>query len=232
MRGAMLLAGLGLTIWGAKTRPRVAAWALCAGLLVCMGAQQWALWRSGLLSLQTALPLHLCGAFAVLCLPMTWLRLRALYDLIWLLGTPCALLALVFPAVLPVRDALAMRLGFYGVHVLIPCCALLLRLETDWALPQRGHGALVALNLFAAAVQGINHALGCNYLFLRLAPEKTPLAFLQAKGQGVYVFSLELLAMLLLTLLPALYTVINRGSKPPHSRSGRHSSPSPNLCRR
>ncbi len=232
MQGVLLLVGLGLTIWGAKARPRAAAWALCAGLVLCMGGQLWALWRSGLLSAQTALPLHLCGAVAVLCLPMLLRRLRVLYDLVWLLGAPCALLALAFPAVLPVRDELLMRLCFYGVHVLILCSGLLLRLETGWPLPQNGRGALVALNLFAVAVQGVNRALGCNYLFLRLAPEKTPLAFLQAKGQGVYVFSLELLAMLLLALLPALYAAINRGSRPPHSRSGCHSSPSPSLCRR
>lgn len=231
MQGILLLVLLSLTMWSAKKRPRAAAGALCTGLLLCMGGQLWALWRTGLLSVQTALPLHLCGAFAVLCLPMTLLRCKPLYHLTWLLGAPCALLALVFPAVVPVRDALVMRLSFYGVHALILCCVLLLRLQTGWPLPQSGRGALVALNVFAVAVQAVNITSNCNYLFLRLAPAKTPLAALQARGQGVYVCSLELLAMLLLTLLPALYQAVNLRNTPPHSRSGRHSSPSPSPCR-
>ena len=72
-----------------------------AGLAVSMAGQEVLLVQDGLWSLQTGLPLHLCGMMGLCSLPLLWLRPRGLLCFSLLLGAPCALLALCFPALWP-----------------------------------------------------------------------------------------------------------------------------------
>ena len=114
--------------WGAVTvlcrKRRGLRWALCAGLAASMAGQLLLLQLDGRLTLETAAPLHLCALSGLLCLPMLLSRSQALYSWMCFLGAPCALLALLFPAVAHSSRQLLMNLAFFSLHALILCAAL------------------------------------------------------------------------------------------------------------
>lgn len=203
---------LQLLIWctlarhGALTAQRrlVTAATLTAGLLISMGSQLYLLWLDDLLSLQTGLPLHLCGMMAVLCIPLCWFHLASGYHLLLLLGVPGAALALCFPAVTVCSHPLLMQMAFLRLHALIIAVAVFLWTQKK-PLPQDARRAFLLGNGFLLLVACMNDLLGSNYLFLRAAPSGTPLAFLIRPGYGVYVASLEILCMLLMRFLLSGY---------------------------
>lgn len=206
MQWLQLLLWCTLAGYGTASRSRryITAAVLTAGLAVSMASQLYLLWLDDLLSLQTALPLHLCGMMAVLCIPLCWISFPAGDHLLMLLGLPGALLALLFPAVTPCTHPLLMRMAFLRLHALIAAVAVFLRAQKK-PLPQDPRKAFLLGNGFLILVACINDLLGSNYLFLRAAPSGTPLAFLIRPGYGIYIASLELLCMLLMRLLTDLY---------------------------
>ncbi len=197
MQWLQLLFWGGLTCWAARRPRRVRwwRWVLCTGLLVSMATQLWLLQDAGILTLGTALPLHLCGIMAVLSIPMVLLRSQALFHFSMLLGVPGALLALCFPAMAPSHHPWLMALTFFRLHGLLLCCPLLLFL-TGMRLPTRPQPVLLLANGYLLMVSLFNRLFGTNYLFLRVAPSGTPLEALAAQGSIVYICSLELLALL------------------------------------
>lgn len=207
---------LSLMLWGtlarygaSPARRRMTAVVLAAGSAVSMGCQLWLLHLESSLSLQTGLPLHLCGMMAVLCLLLCLRPFAIGYQLLLLLGVPGALLALMFPAVAPSAHPLLMRMAFTRLHVLIVAVALFL-----WAqkkpLPTDARKAFLLGNGFLLLVSCVNSLLGSNYLFLRAAPSGTPLALLIRPGYGVYIASLELLCMLLMRFLTDGYRYLRK----------------------
>lgn len=220
MRWVLLCLGVGSTaLWSRRVRRlRVAGAArraerayvgfaalLCAGLLGGMGMQLVALRGDGLLDVRTALPLHLCSFSAVLAVPALCLRARPLADWLWLLGAPCALLALCFPAILPTSRPLLTAAGFYLLHSALLCAPLYLRLAQGLPLPGDPRGVLLGGLLLLACVAAFDRLTGCNYLFLLRAPAGTPLVALAARGPACYAAALTLLAMALTTVLSAGY---------------------------
>ena len=197
--------------WGAATvlcrKRRGLRWALCAGLAASMAGQLLLLQLDGRLTLETAAPLHLCALSGLLCLPMLLSRSQALYSWMCFLGAPCALLALLFPAVAHSSRQLLMNLAFFSLHALILCAALWRAMKEP--LPTDPRGVMVAANAWLVAVSAFNRFAGTNYLFLRSAPAGTPLQALAARGSGPYILALELLALLLLSALSALYEALN-----------------------
>ncbi len=191
------------------------AWALRTALATGMGAQMAALARDGLLTLQTALPLHLCSFSAVVAmlalpsgaaaaLPTDGARLlRLARDWLWLLGAPCALLALLFPAVRPTSLPWLTEAGFYQLHAALLCAPLYLRLAANAPLPTDPRPALLAGLLLTACVAGFDRATGCNYLFLLRAPQGTPLAAMAARGAPTYAAALAVSGMALTSALCA-----------------------------
>ena len=110
-----------LTLYGLRQpkRRKTVRRALTAGLAVSMAGQEVLLVQDGLWSLQTGLPLHLCGMMGLCSLPLLWLRPRGLLCFSLLLGAPCALLALCFPAVIGCSRPFLMGLHFGRLHGLI-----------------------------------------------------------------------------------------------------------------
>lgn len=206
-----------LLIWGALTitmarRPRMAkifGVVISAGILLSMATQLWILHRVGLLSVHTGLPLHLCSAVGLLSIPMLLWRSHALFSFSALLGTPCAFLALCFPAVLQTEYQLAMNLAFFRLHVLILCAMLLLLLQ-GFPLPSDPRPTLLWGSVYMAFVSLCNRIMGTNYLFLSRAPLGTPLEILAAQGPLGYVLSLEMAAILVLTALCAFYAFLEK----------------------
>lgn len=191
-----------LAVYGGRNPRRrlVARLTLSAALVVSMACQLFLLYRDGLLSLATGLPLHLCGAMGVASLPMIWRPLPRLYHFSLLLGAPCAFLALLFPAMVNCSQPWLMALAFNRLHCLIVACALFCGAQKQpppgSAVPSflLGNGYLIGVAVF-------NHLLNTNYLFLRAAPSGTPLALLFSQGPVGYLCALELSCMLLMRLM-------------------------------
>ena len=205
MRWVVLCAWLAATVWAGRRRSRAFAWALCAGLAGGMGMQLAALAADGLLTLQTALPLHLCSFSAVVAIPALLLRARAACAWLWLLGAPCALLALLFPAVLRTSRPVLTELGFYQLHAALLCAPLYLRLAWRAPPPADPRGALLGGLALMAGVAAFDRWTGCNYLFLLRAPPGTPLAALAANGPAQYAASLAMAGMALTAALAAAW---------------------------
>ncbi|MBE5793836.1 MAG: hypothetical protein E7323_04050 [Clostridiales bacterium] len=206
MQWFQLLIWCTLARYGASAplRRHLTAAALTGGLTLSMSSQLYLLWLDDLLTLQTGLPLHLCGMMAVLCIPLCWFSFPAGYHLLLLLGVPGAGLALCFPAISVCSHPLLMRLAFLRLHVLIIATAVFLWTQKK-PLPQSACKAFLLGNGFLLLVACINDLLDSNYLFLRAAPSGTPLAFLIRPGYGVYIASLEMLCMLLMRSLLAVF---------------------------
>ncbi len=177
---------------------------LTACLLASMGIQWVLLWIDGQFSIATALPLHLCGVMAILCLALLWIRCDPLYELCALLGAPAAFLALCFPAVAISSHQTLMTTAFFTLHASIVCVPFFLCL-CGQPLPTDPRRAMVLVNLFLLMVCLFNRRFDTNYLFLQYAPMGTPLAIFQAQGNGFYIASLEMICLVLTLWLSHLY---------------------------
>ncbi len=212
MQWIQLILWMGLTLWAGqkKRRCRFFSYVICSGILFSMGTQLWILWGEGKLSLETAVPLHLCSMTGLLTLPMLLcFRFvpacsKSLFAFSTLLGAPCALMALCFPAIMETGHPMLMASAFFRLHVLILCAPLLLRGQ-GFALPTDPQGVMLFANFYLLGVTVFNRFFHTNYLFLYRPPYGTPLAFLAAQGSTVYALSLEMGALLLVTGLAALY---------------------------
>ena len=206
MQWIQLLVWGGLTYWAARDDKRAALWpwALSLGILLSMATQLLLLADVGQFHIGTALPLHLCAMTGLLTVPMLLRPSRALYDFSLFLGTPCALLALCFPAIAHSRHPLLMASAFFRLHALILCGPLFLRLR-GFPWPSDPRPVFLTANGYLLLVAAFNRLFHTNYMFLALPPAGTPLAWLARRGGVGYLCSLALLAMLVLTLLGALY---------------------------
>ncbi len=200
-----------LIVWGllahrgaATGRRRLTGAVLGCGQAITMGCELYLLHLDDQLSLQTALPLHLCSMSAVLCMLLCILYQQTAFDFVLLLGGPGALLALCFPAPLASSRPWLMNLAFMQLHVLIVSTAVFF-LAQQKPLPEDPRRAFLLGNGLMLTAALCNQLTGSNYLFLRAAPAGTPLAFLIRPGYGVYLASLEILCMVMMQQLSGLY---------------------------
>ena len=214
---SMILTGT-RTLAGIKRTRLTIACALTASMLT----QLWLLHLDGLLRLETALPLHLCGLFGILSIPMLWHTPRFLWEASVFLASPAALCTLLFPAVMSCSHPLLMKLAFTQLHVLVGLAPLFLH-RTGKPLPTDPRRTLIIGNGYLLFVAAFNRAFQTNYLFLRSAPAGTPLAVLFARGPLFYVCSLELLCMLIFTCLKSIF--LTAGSRSSCSRYSRCTAP-------
>lgn len=204
----LLLALWGGAVWwgaGRGGREGVVRAAMAAGLAASMAVQLALLRLDGQLTLQTGLPLHLCGLFGVLSIPMLlWRAPQPLYELSAFLAAPAAGITLLFPAVIASSHSTLMRLAFLQLHVLVAVTPVMLW-RAGKPLPTDPRRALVLASGYLLAVAAFNRALNTNYLFLSAAPAGTPLKWLYARGGGYYVCALAMLCMVVLRLLADAY---------------------------
>ena len=191
-----------LTLWASRDprRARIWAYVLCAGLLISMATQMWLLWEIGQFSVSTAVPLHLCSIMGVLSIPMLLTRSKILYAAALLLGAPCALLALLFPAIAESARPQLMASSFFRLHVLIFWAPVLLMLR-GFPLSLDPRPVLLAGVGYMALVALFNLLFHTNYLFLRLAPAGTPLEWMAEGGPVAYVASFVMIGMVVSSVL-------------------------------
>ena len=184
----------------AKRLYRRCAWTAGLGVILAMLLQEGILWRSGQLTWQTGLPLHLCSLMGVVTLPMlltgnAWLWHFALYA-----GMPGAALALVFPAVMATPWPRWTAFGFYTMHALL-VFAPLLPLGLGRKPACRGAAQAWLMLLTAGVIAMVVNALaGSNYLFLAYPLAGTPLTLLARDGLWRYRLNLAVLSALVMAL--------------------------------
>ena len=193
-----------------------------------MGLQLWLLHLDGLLHLETALPLHLCGLFGVLSIPALWRMPAFLWESLAFLGAPAAFLTLFFPAVMPCSHPKLMAFAFYQLHALIALMPLY-HTRTGKPLPKDPRRTLILGNGYLLLIGAFNRVFQTNYLFLRAAPLGTPLALLFSRGLPFYVCSLELLCMLAFLWLKRLF--LTAGNSSSCSRYSHYTAPCTNRGR-
>ncbi len=154
------------------------AWS--AAVYLCMLLQEYALYRDGLLTMRTGLPLHLCGFSGFfLCAPMLLCKRGAMYDFFLCLSAPAAALALCFPAIARTSAPLLTELSFFFLHALLLFAPVVKGGDGELRVRDTAVGgvtAIACLLLLSAFVA--NSALSANYLFLASPPPGTPLAAL------------------------------------------------------
>lgn len=175
-----------------------AAWGVGGLILAAMGTQELILLRSGLLTWQTGLPLHLCSLMGVMALPALLTRRPMLLNASLFAGVPGALLALAFPAVLDTPWPGLTSLAFHTLHAGLVCVPLL-PMALGWRPVPRGTAEAWGFLLICAAAAGLANCLtGGNYLFLAGPVAGTPLMLLSRWGAAFYRLLLIALATFLL----------------------------------
>ena len=182
---------------------------MAVGLAVSMGMQLFLLRLDGLLTLETALPLHLCGLFGVLSIPLLFYPDSPLWDLSAFLAAPAAACTLFFPAVILCSHPGWMTFAFSQLHVLIALTPVFLWLNGK-PLPKNTRRAFILGSGYLLFVWAFNHAFGTNYLFLRAAPSGTPLEWFMRRGTVFYVCSLTVLCMTVFSCLQGWFCRINQ----------------------
>lgn len=178
---------------------RRTVWLLGGVILLSMGMQEAIMFRAGLLTWATALPLHLCSLMGLTVLPALLTRRDLLLHALLFAGLPGALLALIFPAIAETPWPRITAFFFRTMHTGI-VLAPLLAISSGWE--PRPRGALQAgVFLLGAGLTAmtVNGLTGGNYLFLAAPIAGTPLMWLSRWGTGVYRLLLALLAMLALS---------------------------------
>lgn len=170
------------------------------GVYTCMTLQIYLASKTGVASIHTVLPLHLCSMVGVLTLPMLLTKNQGLWEFCLYLGVPGSAMALVFPAMLQTPWPDTMALGFLGLHGLI-FWAPFLPLALGKRPRPRGIAAVFIWgNLFLAFVGIFNYIFNTNYLFLRTAPKNTPLDWFFKHGMFSYLGFMEGAAALVLCI--------------------------------
>ena len=190
--------------WGSHRHMRAVRLSMALGLAASMATQLVLLQLDGLLTLETALPLHLCGLFGVVSIPLLWYGRGPLWEASAYLAGPAAFVTLFFPAVMNCSHPVLMELAFAQLHVLVALTPVFLY-RTGKPLPLHPRRTLVLGNGYLLFVGAFNCAFDTNYLFLRAAPAGTPLAWLFQHGTLLYVCALEVLCMTVFACLQGFY---------------------------
>lgn len=211
MQWILLVLWSGLIAYGARRKPDWLRITIAVGLISAMGTQLLLLRADGLLSMETALPLHLCSLFGVLCIPMLWRAPKLLFEACCFLGSPCAFLTLFFPAPAQCSHPLWMQAAFHQLHVLVALMPFYWYC-TNKPLPTDPRGTLVAGSGYLLFISLFNQKFNTNFLFLRAAPAGTPLEWLLSRGQSFYLCSLLMLGMLVFSWLKPIYAISGNSS--------------------
>ena len=182
---------------------------MAAGLVTSMSAQLILLRLDGMLTLETALPLHLCGLFGILSIPLLFRPSSPLWDASAFLAAPAAACALLFPAVIRCSHPFLMRFSFYQLHTLITLVPVFGFL-TGKPLPTNARRTFILGSGYLLFIWAFNNAFGTNYLFTRSAPSGTPLQWFLKRGEAFYLCSLLMLCMPVFSCLQGLFCRLNQ----------------------
>lgn len=166
----------------------------------CMLTQIILAYNAGANLLYTALPLHICGMMGLLTAPMLFSNIWMLQEFYVYIGVPGALLALCFPSVMRSEHQSLMDMAFYSLHALIVVAGVVSFYKYRYLRPRTAIVVFFLSVAFMVIVYAMNMLLNTNYMFLRAAPQNTPLEMFYNQGETFYLGSLMLIAALLLTL--------------------------------
>jgi len=153
-----------------------------------------------------AIPLHLCSLCALAATYLAFRPSQFLLDILWYLGMPGALLALIFPAPAVSRFQLLLNLSYGITHLLILLIPVLCMVSGMRPRAGRMLPMFLLLQGMAAAAYLANRIFGTDFLFLAAPPAGTPLEILFFFGYPLYLISLEAIGALMIFGMHALLT--------------------------
>lgn len=144
--------------------------ALVAGLVASQLLEELSAFREGRLSLQIALPLHLCDLNWMLAIVALLTLNGRIVEPLYFFALTGTLPGIIFPE-LPVGFPAARFLVYFTLHGLVVVSTVVLTFGFGVVLPRGAWGrAFLLLNAYALFVTPINLALGTNFLYLRAKP--------------------------------------------------------------
>jgi hypothetical integral membrane protein (TIGR02206 family) len=208
--GALALLNAGLIYFGRSAAPetlRLVRYTMAAVLVVNESAWHWWNWRTGQWTLQTMLPLHLCGLMVWSSAVMLVTRSNTLYEFLYFLGIGAASQALLTP-----------DLGNYGFphfryfqtfisHGLLVTAPIYMTVVEGyrpyWPSLLR---VAVGMNLYLLIIMFVNARLGSNYMFVARKPDTPSLIDILGPWPW-YLLALEGIGLVLSLLLYAPFAI-------------------------
>jgi hypothetical integral membrane protein (TIGR02206 family) len=168
------------------------------------------LWKiySGTWSLDTSLPLHLCGISAYLCAVILIIKNNSLIDLAYFWGLGGGIIALIMPN-LEFNFPHFMFLKFFIMHNALVLSVLYFIFIENFKPSLRSVWKAVAItNIYAVITGIINYILKSNYLYICHKPGGSTL--LEYLGPWpCYLFSMEALTVIIFFLLYLPFKIID-----------------------
>lgn len=187
-------------------------WGMALMLVFLELALQWWYLAFGLWSLQTSLPLHLCGISALLAAFELISCQGKLFELLYFWGLGGALQALITPDTAYDFPHLIFFI-FFASHGLIIMAVLWLTLIEGFkpAFASIGKVFLVT-NIYLLFIAAFNAVFGCNYLYICAKPSGYSLLDFLGPWPW-YILSLEAAGLIICFLCYVPFTRNQRGEK-------------------
>lgn len=170
------------------------------------------------------LPLELCSLTLLLSIIMLLTRSRWLYPFLFLAGIAGALQALITPN-LSYEFPHFRYFQFFISHAAIILASLYMTWIEGYKLSWKSVAwAMLLLNISAAAVWGVDYAIGANYMFLAHKPDTASLLNLLGP-YPYYLLAEEGIALLMFIILYIFFFLLpDKITQHNHSRKGARSS--------
>jgi hypothetical integral membrane protein (TIGR02206 family) len=166
-------------------------------------------WRTGDLTADFALPMHLCDwALAATVIALT-LRRQLCFELAYFWGLAGTAQALITPAV--DTTSIWRIIGFFTIHSVIPASVLWLMFEFKMR-PLRGAWLRTVLwsQLYLACALAVNAATGGNYGFLSHRPSTHSLLDFFSDTRWLYILQIDLTGLFFFLLLDLPWQFVRR----------------------
>ncbi|MBN2402479.1 MAG: TIGR02206 family membrane protein [Spirochaetes bacterium] len=172
------------------------------GILIILLEIAGNLWKilHGKWSLNTSLPLHLCGISAYICAVILIMKNRSFIELAYFWSLGGAMIALITPN-LEFTFPHFMFLKFFLTHNALVLSVMYFIFIEDFRPSLKSvWKALIITNIYAIIVAPINHVLKSNYLYICHKPGGSTL--LDCMGSWPYnIFAMEIAAIIIFFLL-------------------------------
>ncbi len=169
-----------------------------------LGSAALDMWEVGFL------PLHICSVNIFLATEYIFFKSKISAQLLYCLGIPGAILALILPtwSKLPIMNF--MHLHSYTIHILLTIFPILLIINGERPNIKYLPKCCIAVALYSIPVYFINIALGTDFMFLNGAKGTPFTGLVKAIGQPLYCPLLVLLICGLMALMYVPWVVIDK----------------------
>ena len=173
-------------------------------LIKQLGSAALGMWEVGFL------PLHICSVNIILATEYIFIKSKVTAQLLYCLGVPGAVMALIMPtwSKLPILNF--MHLHSYTVHILLTIFPILLIINGERPNIKYLPKCCIALAIYSVPIYFVNLALKTDFMFLNGAKGTPFTGLVKAIGQPLYCPLLVLLICGLMALMYIPWVIIDK----------------------